>query len=326
MKEIYLQEILNSLKDSVTVEILENLLDVLKQKTSKPYDYFMQHLKKVEPLKKKLSQENLDYKLERHHILPKHDGGSDDPTNLVLVTVQEHIAAHWLRWKQYQQTGDKMAYIFRSQDNLDKLQIRIALVKEARKRDKEENVNFFNSEFQSRMGKKGGSIGGSRNTPEQFAARSRVGEKHGRQVGISNQGEFLRNFVQNTIIWSYNPSKDRFAKKLAKAKNLPIDNKIEYFVTGPKPAFKDIIRSLTTYKKIENYSESKFYGVAYGHKKSAKGCQIVKTLTRNEVEEGIVQFQWENPEIELVFEPNFSCLLFAKQKEDKDRNVESKAS
>ena len=134
------------------------------------------------------------------------------------------------------------------------------------------------------------------------------------------------DFVQNTIIWSYNPSKDRFAKKLAKAKNLPIDNKIEYFVTGPKPAFKDIIRSLTTYKKIENYSESKFYGVAYGHKKSAKGWQIVKTLTRNEVEEGIVQFQWENPEIELVFEPNFSCLLFAKQKEDKDRNVESKAS
>ena len=47
----------------------------------------------------------------KHHIIPKHAGGTDDPSNLVELTVAEHAEAHralyekhgkkedWLAWK-----------------------------------------------------------------------------------------------------------------------------------------------------------------------------------------------------------------------------------
>ena len=38
---------------------------------------------------------------ERHHILPKCMGGTDTRENLVLLTAQEHIKAHWLLHKMY---------------------------------------------------------------------------------------------------------------------------------------------------------------------------------------------------------------------------------
>ena len=37
--------------------------------------------------------------IEKHHILPRFDGGTDDPSNLVLVSIKEHVIAHWLRWR-----------------------------------------------------------------------------------------------------------------------------------------------------------------------------------------------------------------------------------
>lgn len=45
--------------------------------------------------------------LHKHHIIPKHLGGTDDPSNLVELTVQEHAEAHRLlyerdgRWQDY---------------------------------------------------------------------------------------------------------------------------------------------------------------------------------------------------------------------------------
>jgi hypothetical protein len=36
---------------------------------------------------------------ERHHIIPRAHGGSDDDSNLVYLTGREHYIAHWLLWK-----------------------------------------------------------------------------------------------------------------------------------------------------------------------------------------------------------------------------------
>ena len=32
--------------------------------------------------------------MHKHHIIPKHAGGTDDPENLVYLSVKEHAIAH----------------------------------------------------------------------------------------------------------------------------------------------------------------------------------------------------------------------------------------
>ena len=46
----------------------------------------------------------------KHHIIPKHMGGSDDPSNLVELTVEEHAEAHRLLYEQHGNWQDKIAY------------------------------------------------------------------------------------------------------------------------------------------------------------------------------------------------------------------------
>ena len=45
-----------------------------------------------------------------HHIIPKHVGGSDDPSNLVLLTVEEHAEEHKKLWETYGRWQDKIAW------------------------------------------------------------------------------------------------------------------------------------------------------------------------------------------------------------------------
>jgi hypothetical protein len=51
---------------------------------------------------KEIIRENLkllgDY-FERHHIIPRSSGGSDDKDNLVLLEAREHFICHWLLYK-----------------------------------------------------------------------------------------------------------------------------------------------------------------------------------------------------------------------------------
>jgi hypothetical protein len=46
-----------------------------------------------------------------HHIIPKHMGGSDDPSNLVELTVEEHAEAHRKLWEEHGNWEDKLAWI-----------------------------------------------------------------------------------------------------------------------------------------------------------------------------------------------------------------------
>lgn len=49
-----------------------------------------------------------------HHIVPKHAGGSDNPDNLVRVTIPEHAERHRLLYEQYGRLGDKVAWLMMS--------------------------------------------------------------------------------------------------------------------------------------------------------------------------------------------------------------------
>lgn len=45
-----------------------------------------------------------------HHIIPKHMGGTDDPSNLIQLTVEEHAEAHRKLYEQYGHLEDKLAW------------------------------------------------------------------------------------------------------------------------------------------------------------------------------------------------------------------------
>jgi hypothetical protein len=46
----------------------------------------------------------------KHHIIPRHMGGSDDPSNLVELTIEEHAEAHRMLYEQYGKVEDKIAW------------------------------------------------------------------------------------------------------------------------------------------------------------------------------------------------------------------------
>ena len=47
-----------------------------------------------------------------HHIIPKHAGGTDDPSNLVKLTIEEHAQAHLDLYEKNGDERDLLAYKF----------------------------------------------------------------------------------------------------------------------------------------------------------------------------------------------------------------------
>lgn len=46
-----------------------------------------------------------------HHIIPKHMGGTDDPSNLIELTIEEHAEAHKKLYEQYGSEYDRIAWL-----------------------------------------------------------------------------------------------------------------------------------------------------------------------------------------------------------------------
>ena len=52
--------------------------------------------------------------LERHRIIPRHQGGTYEESNCTYLTRRQHIIAHWLLWKINRHDGDLMAWKYMS--------------------------------------------------------------------------------------------------------------------------------------------------------------------------------------------------------------------
>lgn len=61
---------------------------------------------------------------EFHHIIPKHMGGNDDPSNLVELDLRQHKIAHYLLWKIYGKDQDKLVWYLRSGKYEEGIEIR----------------------------------------------------------------------------------------------------------------------------------------------------------------------------------------------------------
>jgi hypothetical protein len=42
----------------------------------------------------------------KHHIIPRHAGGTDDPSNLVELSIEEHAEAHRVLYEKYDRWQD----------------------------------------------------------------------------------------------------------------------------------------------------------------------------------------------------------------------------
>lgn len=47
----------------------------------------------------------------KHHIVPRHAGGTDDPENIVELTIEEHAEAHRLLWEEHGRWQDRIAWL-----------------------------------------------------------------------------------------------------------------------------------------------------------------------------------------------------------------------
>lgn len=65
--------------------------------------------------------------LHKHHIIPKHMGGNDDPSNLIELTVEEHAEAHRKLWEEHGNEYDKIAWLSLT-NQIDNAEARILAV------------------------------------------------------------------------------------------------------------------------------------------------------------------------------------------------------
>lgn len=50
-------------------------------------------------------------KKHKHHIIPRHVGGTNDPSNLIELTIEEHSLAHKLLYEQHGRWQDRVAWL-----------------------------------------------------------------------------------------------------------------------------------------------------------------------------------------------------------------------
>ena len=67
------------------------------------------HLERYNKFIDSLKGQSIDGYFEKHHIIPRSFGGSNNKDNLIELTARQHFIAHWMLWKAY---GGKMMQAF----------------------------------------------------------------------------------------------------------------------------------------------------------------------------------------------------------------------
>lgn len=107
---------------------------------------------------------------EKHHIIPRYQGGTNSLDNIVELTYREHVIVHFLRWKLFNNPEDKCAYMLMMNYSVNrKIEVgkmvaeinrRSGHISRLAKHNKDTKwmLEIQTKEFSSLGGKKGGKI------------------------------------------------------------------------------------------------------------------------------------------------------------------------
>lgn len=140
-----------------------------------------------ESLYGKLIAERNDSFGERHHIIPRHDGGTDSD-GIVLLTRRNHTLAHYIRWRWKKQAGDFLAYKMMSGLSLNAMQIG------EYKEKHQKAVSNKSSEWKARIGK----VRKGRTYEELYGDDASIQKAKRASKGVNN-GMYGRKHTQDTL-------------------------------------------------------------------------------------------------------------------------------
>lgn len=132
----------------------------------------------------------------KHHIVPRHMGGTDDPSNLIELTVEEHAEAHKKLYAQYGKEEDRIAWLTLSGQASKPEIMRLASKLGRIKTDKilEER---YGPNWRSIHAKKASMLGGQRTkelyeTDVEFRNKMIDAQKHGTKMALSDSAKKKR--------------------------------------------------------------------------------------------------------------------------------------
>ncbi len=137
--------------------------DSIKDQIKRGEDPYLKHIAEARNRVEVLLKENPNTYTEVHHIIPRYEGGSDDPENLVRLTYNDHAIAHYIRWLMFGKPGDKVAYQVMIGQSIDVRKERARLGGLAggpigQQILKERQAGWYNSEGQRKRGIKGAAV------------------------------------------------------------------------------------------------------------------------------------------------------------------------
>lgn len=213
--------------------------------------HFLNHLRQREQTLLQTKTKNL----ERHHILPKHDGGKDQD-EVIFCTPQDHTIAHLYRFLVYGQKGDWVAYHMRKNQTVVGRERSLLAVTQNKKK---QNL-FWNPIWQREQGKKGGKKDGNLNSPSQKKQRHMLGLTYGAQTGRKNQSMLLSQFLKHTSLWVYQSENLSFC-----------------LIVPPQKSFADGVRVLQSQpgqEKLKKIKPSILYKLIYDERKQIFKWQL----------------------------------------------------
>lgn len=207
----------------------------------------------------------------KHHIIPKHRGGTNDPSNLVEVSLTQHAMFHYCEWKLHGKRADYVAWkrLVGNLNNEELVHQKLIMGGEkGGKKTKELGVGIFalDKEEKIKISKKAGKLGGKK------GGLSRSQKKI--KASIKNLEKATEN-AKKRGVYDYEASRERGIKgNKAQREKLEKDGKTiaekMWIITTPNGETLEIC-NLKKFCKENNLLPNKMCEVGKGKWKQHRG-------------------------------------------------------